>query len=89
MSSLLIRNARCIATMNHADPAQGEVLHDACIFVQDNRIAYIGPFGGLSPQAMQAQEVIEASRHLVTPFGEHPPPHVPEPYARHSRRTKR
>ncbi len=67
MSSLLIRNARCIATMNHADPAQGEVLHDACIFVQDNRIAYIGPFGGLSPQAMQAQEVIEASRHLVTP----------------------
>ncbi len=67
MTSLLIRNARCIATMNHANPTQCLELLDACIFVQDNRIAYIGPIEGLSAQALQAREVIDASRHLVTP----------------------
>jgi cytosine/adenosine deaminase-related metal-dependent hydrolase len=67
MTSLLIRNARCIATLNHTDPTQGQELRDAWIYVQGNRIAYIGPAEGLSDEATQAQEVIDASRHLVTP----------------------
>jgi len=67
MTSLLIRNARCIATLNHTDPTQGQELRDACIYVQGNRIAYIGPAEGLCDAATQAQEVIDASRHLVTP----------------------
>ena len=46
---------------------QGEVLHDACFYVQDNRIAYIEPLEGLGAHALQSREVIDASGHLVTP----------------------
>ena len=67
MHTLLIHNARCIATFDNADPAQSTELRDASIYIQDNRIAYIGAATGLPPQALQADEVIDAGRHLVTP----------------------
>ena len=67
MTTLLIRNARCVATFDHSDPAQATELRDASIYIRDNRIVYIGPTGGLPPDALQAQEVIDASHHLVTP----------------------
>ena len=60
MSTLLIRNARCIATMN-GDAAE---LNDASILVRDGLIEVIGAATEL-PQ--QADEVIDARHHLVTP----------------------
>lgn len=64
MSTLLIRNARCIATMDHADAAQARQWSNASILIQDGRITAIG-------DAMQmtsdADEVIDARNHLVTP----------------------
>ena len=63
-STLLIRNARCVATFDAADPAAGRELCDASVLVQGNRIVAIGPAAEL-PQ--QADEVIDARGHLVTP----------------------
>ena len=60
MSTLLIRNARCIVTMN-GDAAE---LNDASILVRDGLIEVIGAATEL-PQ--QADEVIDARHHLVTP----------------------
>jgi 8-oxoguanine deaminase len=60
MSTLLIRNARCVATL---DDARTE-WRDASVFVRGHRIEAIGPAAGL-PQ--EADEVIEARGHLVTP----------------------
>ncbi len=65
MSSLLIHNARCIATQDHADPLRTTTLRDASILIRDHRIAYIGPAGDLP--AHDADETIDARRHLVTP----------------------
>ena len=59
-STLLIRNARCIATMDDA----GREWRDASILVRGNIIEAIGAAGDL-PQA--ADEVIDARGHLVTP----------------------
>jgi cytosine/adenosine deaminase-related metal-dependent hydrolase len=67
MSTLLIHNARCVATFDHADPQQSRELRAASVFIRDGRIAYIGPAAELPPEAHQADEVIDASRHLVTP----------------------
>ena len=67
MPTLLIHNARCIATQDHADPTQARELRDASIFVRDHRIAFVGPGAELPPEALQADEVIDARRHLVTP----------------------
>ncbi len=64
MKSLLIRNARCIATFDHEDPRQARELHDASLLVRGNRIEAIGPAADL-PQ--QADEVIDARGHLVVP----------------------
>jgi len=60
MSTLLIRNARCVATL---DDARTE-WRDASVFVRGHRIEAIGPAAGL-PQ--EADEVIDARGHLVTP----------------------
>jgi len=65
MNSLLIHNARCVATLDHADAAHASVLHDASILIQDGRIAYIGATANLPVHS--AQTVIDARRHLVTP----------------------
>ena len=67
MPTLLIHNARCIATQDHADPTQARELRNASIFIQDNRIAFVGPTAELPPDALAADEVIDARQHLVTP----------------------
>jgi 8-oxoguanine deaminase len=63
MATLLIRNAHTIATQNDARTE----LRNACIFVRGNTIEYIGRAGDLPSQALQADTVIDASHHLVTP----------------------
>ena len=60
MSTLLIRNARCVATF---DARQTE-LRDASVFIRGNLIEAIGPAAEL-PQS--ADEVIDARDHLVIP----------------------
>ncbi len=60
MSTLLIRNAHCIATL---DDTQRE-WSDASVLVRDHRIEAIGPAADL-PQ--EADDVIDARGHLVTP----------------------
>jgi cytosine/adenosine deaminase-related metal-dependent hydrolase len=60
MPTLLIRNARCVATF---DDARRE-LADASVFIRDTLIETIGPAAAL-PQT--ADEVIDARGHLVMP----------------------
>jgi 8-oxoguanine deaminase len=60
MSTLLIRNATCVATM---DDAQTE-LRDASIFIRGHRIESVGPAADLPATADQ---VIDARGHLVVP----------------------
>ncbi len=60
MPTLLIRNATCIATM---DDARTE-LQDASIFIRDKRIVSIG---AAHTQPQNADEVIDARHHVVTP----------------------
>ncbi len=60
MTTLLIRNARCVATF---DDARREWA-DASVFIRDHRIEAIGPAAEL-PQT--ADEVIDARDHLVMP----------------------
>ena len=66
-NTLLIHNARCIATQDHADPTLARELRNASIFIQGNRIAFVGPDAELPPEALQADEVIDARQHMVTP----------------------
>lgn len=63
MTTLLIHNAHTIATQDD----QHTVLKNASLFIRDNRIEAIGPTTDMPPEALQADEVIDASRHLVTP----------------------
>ena len=66
--TLLIHNATCIATFDHADPTKGRELKDASLFVRDNVIEWIGPTAELPPALRDAaDEVIDARGHLVTP----------------------
>jgi 8-oxoguanine deaminase len=67
MPNLLIKDARCVATFDHADPALGRELRDASLFIVDGRIAFVGATADLPPEAHTADEVIDARRHLVTP----------------------
>jgi 8-oxoguanine deaminase len=68
MRSLLIDNATCIATFDHADPAQGRELKDASLFVRGNLIEWIGAAAEMPPGLRdEADEVIDARGHLVTP----------------------
>jgi len=64
MRTLLIKNARCIATFDHPNPALARQWADASILVRGHRIETIGPATDL-PQT--ADEVIDARGHLVTP----------------------
>jgi cytosine/adenosine deaminase-related metal-dependent hydrolase len=63
MTTLLIHNAHTIATQ---DDARTELRH-ASILIHDNSIAFIGPTADLPPDALHADEVIDARHHLVTP----------------------
>lgn len=72
MGTLLIHNARAVATFDtatfdNADPAQFTELRNASIYIEGNRIAFIGTTADLPPHALQADELIDAQRHLVTP----------------------
>lgn len=60
MTTLLIRNATCVATL---DDTQRE-WRDASVFIRGNLIEAVGPAADL-PQT--ADEVIDARGHLVTP----------------------
>jgi cytosine/adenosine deaminase-related metal-dependent hydrolase len=63
MSTLLIHKAHTIATQ---DDARSE-LRNASVFIRGNSIEYIGPAADLPRHALQADTVIDASHHLVTP----------------------
>ena len=58
--TLLLRNATCVATMDDA----GRELRGASVFIRGNRIEAIGPAADLP---VTADEVIDASHHLVMP----------------------
>jgi cytosine/adenosine deaminase-related metal-dependent hydrolase len=63
MRTLLIHNAHTIATQDDAS----RELRNASIFIRGHRIEAIGPADTLPPEALLADEVIDASHHLVTP----------------------
>ncbi|WP_342616621.1 8-oxoguanine deaminase [Rhodoferax sp. GW822-FHT02A01] len=63
MTTLLIHNAHTVATQ---DDHRSE-LKNASIYIRDNRIEAIGPAAAMPPEALQADEVIDARQHLVTP----------------------
>ena len=67
-TTLLIQNATCIATFDHADPAQGRELKGASLFVRGNLIEWLGPHAEL-PSALrdEATDIIDARGHLVMP----------------------
>jgi cytosine/adenosine deaminase-related metal-dependent hydrolase len=64
MSTLLIKNALCVATFDNANPLLARELQHASLWISDNRIEAIGPAGDLP---CTADEVIDARHHLVTP----------------------
>ena len=64
MKTLLIRNARCIATFDPNEASQSRELRDASLLIRGNHIEAIGPAIKL-PQF--ADEVIDARGHLVVP----------------------
>jgi cytosine/adenosine deaminase-related metal-dependent hydrolase len=64
MSTLLIRDARCVATFDHADPSLSRELQGASLFIRGHRIEAIGTAAEL-PQI--ADQVIDARNHLVLP----------------------
>ena len=63
-TTLLIKNARCIATFDATDPTRSTELRDASILIRGHRIEAIGAAADLPPTA---DEVIDARHHLVTP----------------------
>ena len=63
MHTLLIKNAHTVATQ---DDASGE-LRNVSIYIRGHRIEFIGDAADLPADALQADEVIDARRHLVTP----------------------
>jgi 8-oxoguanine deaminase len=64
MTTLLIHNAQCIATLDGTGNDGGTELRNASVLIRDHRIEAIGPAADL-PQT--ADEVINAQGHLVTP----------------------
>ena len=61
--TLLLRNARCVATFDE----QRRELSDASVFIRGHRIEAIGPAAGLADLAEQADEVLDLRGCLVTP----------------------
>ena len=61
MKTLLIHNARCIATMAGAE------LNNASLLISGNVITQIGSASELAHHVATADEVIDARNHLVTP----------------------
>ena len=67
MTTLLIHNAACVATLAPTGPAPSTELADASLFVRDGLVEWIGPSATLPPALQQADEVIDARGHLVVP----------------------
>ena len=67
MTTLLIHNAACIATLDPTGSAPSTELADASLFVRDGLIEWVGPSATLPPALQQAAEVIDARGHLVVP----------------------
>ena len=67
MTTLLIHNAACVATLAPTGPAPSTELADASLFVRDGLIEWIGHSATLPPALQQADEVIDARGHLVVP----------------------
>lgn len=68
MPTLLIDHADCIATFDDPDPTQRQELKDASVFVRGHRIEWMGPAVELPPALRaEADEVVDARGHLVTP----------------------
>ena len=74
--TLLIQNAYCVATLDHADPCQCTELRHASLFVRGHRIEWVGPAADLPPTlaaehaanvAHGRGETLNAEGHLVTP----------------------
>ncbi len=64
MRTLLIKNARCIATLDK----DARELHEASIFIRGHVIEAIGPASDLPANLeAEADEVIDARGHLATP----------------------
>jgi cytosine/adenosine deaminase-related metal-dependent hydrolase len=67
-ATLLIQNATCIATFDHADPARGRELKDASLFIRGKLIEWLGPHADLPPALLdEVDDVIDARGHLLTP----------------------
>ena len=64
MRTLLIKNAECVATFDHAQPSEAREFRDASLFIRGHRIETFGPAADL-PQT--ADQVVDARGHLVTP----------------------
>ena len=67
MTTLLIHNAACIATLAPSGSTPSTELADASLFVRDGLIEWIGHSATLPPALQQADEVIDARGHLVVP----------------------
>ena len=67
MTTLLIHNAACIATLAPTGSAPSTELADTSLFVRDGLIEWIGHSATLPPALQQADEVIDARGHLVVP----------------------
>jgi cytosine/adenosine deaminase-related metal-dependent hydrolase len=63
MPTLLIRHIHTLSTQNDA----GDEWHDAALFAQDGRIAWVGPDAQLPAELHDADEVIDGRRLLVVP----------------------
>ena len=63
MTTLLIRNALCIATLDNTR----RELRDASVYIEGHRIIAIAAAEELAHHATTADEVIDARGHLVTP----------------------
>ncbi len=63
MSTLLIQNARTLATMNDA----GDEIVDGALFIRDNVIEWIGATGDLPPEFSEAEQTLDARDRVVLP----------------------
>ena len=61
MTSLLIRNARLLITMDDAR----RIIPDGALFVRDNVIEWVGPTNNLSPELLSANRIIDATDQVL------------------------
>ena len=63
MSTLLLKNARLLITMNDA----GDTIPDGALFIHNNSIAWVGRTADLPPAYQIADRVIQAHDRVVLP----------------------